>query len=344
MCREETYKARLILAATKPGIFNWESDTRVWRLPTGDNAVLNARHVDSLAEATEFHIDVGGFPNPDAARSVGEQVRGTLQLTNAILGLGLNVPSVDQEVERAKLSPHLKEKFAKEHGAVFVDCVFGLNVLKEGDEFELAVKGTAHSKPSDSGFILEMGTQLWGANARLDRVSRLACELVNTSLRDHSPRSAFLVSFLALDLLLERSKRSDDANAILDQVVDMVKKSALDDAEKSRLSSFLGSARYTSLSAEIDRFVSLGSNQDITVNEEPLGTFLQNCLKLRHKLAHPPKGPDSLPNDDKDIDARRRGLHQVVMNIIWARNKLPDSSVYRPADVVSMSEMKISVV
>lgn len=338
-----SYKVRLIFAASSPGVFNWKATSHCWQLPTGNRATLCARHVESLDEATEFHLDVGGFETAESALHVGELLRSALRLTNAVLALGLNVPSGDQEVNRAKLAPHVKEKIAKEHGAKIVDCVFGLNVLKDGEEFELAVKGELTAKPSNSAYILEAGSSLWGLGDSLDEPSKLACELLNSASRDASPRSAFLISFLALDLLLERTERSKESLEVIDELATVVSKSTLESAEKGRLQSVLGNLKNTSLSAELDHLVSLGTNSEIEVNEEPLAAFIIGCVKLRNKLAHPPKDASASKRTEDEIAKRRDGLRQIVLSIIWARNKLPKFSVERPGDVVSISEMKISI-
>lgn len=341
MVTTPSYKARLIFAARAPGILNWDTSSHAWALPDGRQAQLCARHVATLAEATEFHAEIGGFSSPEEAREAGEKLRGALRLTNAVLGLGLHVPALTQEVRRAQLAPHVKEKIAREHGASIVDCVFGLNILQEGDEFELAVQGDMSARPKHSDYVLDAACQLWGLDDNLDEPSKLGCELLNAASRDPSPRSAFLVSFLALDLLLERRERPDEAQEVLKSLQQVVDASSLTPADKNRLRSFLGGWRRTSLEAEINRHVSAGKNAAIKVQNELLGDFLMNCLKLRHRLAHPSEQGAAIP--EQELRERTAGLREVVRGIVWARNRLPDFRVERPADVVQVSEMKISV-
>jgi hypothetical protein len=343
MVTAPTYKARLIFRTRAPGILNWETASHEWLLPGDRKAVLYARHVATLAEATEFHAEIGGFASPEQAREVGEKLRGALRLANAILGVGLNVPALTQEVRRAQLAPHVKEKIAREHGASIVDCVFGLNVLRDGEEYEMAVSGGISAKPKHSEYVLDAASRLWGIDENFDEQSRLVCELLNGASRDPSPRSAFLVSFLALDLMLERRDRPEEAQHVLKSLRKVVEDSSLAPADKARLSSFLGSWQRTSLGAEIDHFVSLGSNATTNVQGEPLGDFLKRCLKIRHKLAHPSKDGSAQTITEGEFMTRCHGLRQVVMAVVWARNKLPAFSVERPGDVVQVSEMKISI-
>src|SRR5690606_7941353 len=142
---------------------------------------------------------------------------------------------------------------------------------------------------------------------------------------------------------LERRPRSDRAQQVIDQLCELVNGSDLDAAEKGRLQSALGNLRDTSLAAEIERFASLGSNGSNKIEGELLPDFLFGCLKLRHKLAHPPNIAAENEIDVGELNRRGKGLRQVVVSIIWARNKLPGFNVYRPSDVVQLDEMKISV-
>ena len=65
------YKARLIFAARASGILNWDTPSHSWTLPGGYEAILKPRDAGSLAAATEFHIDVAGFPDRAAAAALG---------------------------------------------------------------------------------------------------------------------------------------------------------------------------------------------------------------------------------------------------------------------------------
>lgn len=171
---------------------------------------------------------------------------------------------------------------------------------------------------------------------------RLACDLLNAAARDTSWRSRFLITFLALDVLLERRERPEAAQRVIAQLRKVVETSDLNAAEKARLMSALGNLRTTSLAAEIERFASLGANATHKVQGERLPDFLEACLKLRHKLAHPPaSNRNSIA--DGELSGRVNGLTQVVLGIIWSRNNLPPFSVNRPRDIVRVSELQISV-
>lgn len=338
-----TYKARLIFAARAPGLLNWESPTHSWTLPSGHQAELRARPDGPLAEATEYHIDIGGFTSAEQACATGEQLRAAVRLANAVLGLGLNIPTITQESPRARVSAEHKEKVRREYGATIVDCVFGLNVLREDEALEAVVKGYITTRPKDSGYVLDTAAQLWGLEDSLDDASIIACELLNTAARDPSARSAFLVSFLALDVLLERRQRPEETQQVLGALRKTIDDSHLPDSEKNRLRSRIGDLQHTSLTAEIDRFVAAGSNADMIVQGEPLATFLSACTDLRHRLAHPPKpGAGALPVSEAELNKRRAGLREIVLNLVWARNGLPDVRIDYPGDVFHLSDMKFT--
>lgn len=105
----------------------------------------------------------------------------------------------------------------------------------------------------------------------------------------------------------------------------------------------MGGWKRTSLKAEIERFVSLGSNAEHIIQGERLPDFLNACLELRHRLAHPPNDPTATPPADEELVRRTQGLREVARSIVWARNNLPRFTVNRPSDVVHINEMRVSV-
>lgn len=340
-----SYKARLIFAARAPGLLNWDTPRHSWTLPTGHRAELRSRPDGSLAEATEFHIDVVGFATVEEARTTGEQLRGALRLANAVLGIGLNVPAAAQEIPRARIATDMKEEIARSCGTAVAECVFGLNVLKQDEEVEYVVKGRLSTSPRDSTFMLDAIDSLWGLEDRLDTPSRTACELLNTAARDPSPRSGFLVSFLALDVLLERRKRPEEAQEVLKTLRRAIDGSSLPQAEQERLHSFIGQWKHTSLGAEIERFVEAGANAEIVVQGERLGPFLDACMKLRHCLAHPTSSDDgSSTASERELNKRRLGLREVVRGLVWARNSLPDLKIDYPGDAVRLISLKVALI
>ena len=343
MKKKDSYKARLIFSSRTAGLFNWPSGSHEWTLPSGHKATLFARHADALDQATELHIDVFGFKSPGTALEVGETLRGALRLANAVLGLGLVVPSEAQEKPKLRVSEHVKNRIEEAHGARVADCVFGLNVLREADEIEYATQGRLRAKPSDSRFILEATTKLWSVHSRLDDLSSTACELLNSALQDASPRSAFLTTFLALDLLLERRPRSDQSLALLDRLIERVEKSRIDVGDRNRLKAYLGGGKRTGLSAEIEQFALTGNNNDLKIGELTLLEFLKDCNKVRQRLAHPSKEPNADILDSAPLHERAVELRKIVLAIVWARNGLPDFQIDRPSDVVSMDTMTLTV-
>lgn len=313
-----SYKARLIFASRIPGIFNWDAGSHRWTLPTGQEGILFARPDGPLASATEFHVDIGGFKTQEEAREAGESLRAGLRMANALLTLGLHIPTAGEEVRRARLAPHVKEKLSKEYGTKIADCVFGLNVLSEVDELEFVSRATLNARPKDSAFILEAANAMWGIEDNLDERSRRAAELLNAASSDSSQKSAFLITYLALEVLMTQQERSGVAQKVLAELREVVDKSDLEGPERERLRSYLGEWKRTSIAVEIDNFVSLGSNEKIVVQGEPLREFLRNCRNLRNRITHPAKKTDQSVISDKALRGRRDGLREVILGFIWA--------------------------
>lgn len=136
--------------------------------------MLQARHADTLVKATDFHIDVCGFTSPDAAMEVGEKLRNALRLANVVLGVGLHIPATGEDRVGTRLGPQVKEKIAAEHGITLVDSVFGLSVLKDGEQLEFSSRGGLSAILESSTYVLEAVAQLWDASDESDELSK-AC-------------------------------------------------------------------------------------------------------------------------------------------------------------------------
>lgn len=343
MTQKERYTARLIFAARFPGIFTWPEESHSWNLPIGKSATLRARGASELKNAKEFHIDVDGFECPNEAREAGEKLRDSLRLANAILGFGLLIPTSDAETPRARLAPNIREQISADHGISIVDCVFGLNVLREGAEAEFVMKGDLVVRAKDSGYILESTSQLWGVSNRLDGLSTMAVELLNSAVRDPSYTSRFLITYLALDIVLQRRKRSGKVLQVVKELIALVDTSLLESREKRALRSYLGGWKTTSLRTEIERLANHGNNGEVLLGNEPLPVFLDACRKLRNRLSHPPADATTWGRLELEAQSRAKELRSVVLNVIWARNKLPDFKVVLPGDSVQVEKMTITI-
>jgi hypothetical protein len=88
---------------------------------------LVARNGDTLADATSFQLEGTGFGDETAAREAGEKLRLRLRLLNAMLGLGINVPTTD--LASTSISEHVKAKLQSEHQAVIMDGIRDLAVF-----------------------------------------------------------------------------------------------------------------------------------------------------------------------------------------------------------------------
>src|SRR5690606_11662591 len=124
-----SYRFRLRFAARTPGTLPFDADTTSVELAEGLAIDLVARNADTVAAATAFHIEAGGFGTEQAARDAGERLRTRLRLLNAILGLGINVPATDKA--SANASQALKDLMGKPHGVQIMDSVWGLAVFPD---------------------------------------------------------------------------------------------------------------------------------------------------------------------------------------------------------------------
>jgi hypothetical protein len=185
-----TYRFRLTFYHSRPGLFRFEEQRK--SLSVGDDIELTvvARDAESLSEAKHFHIEAGGFPNEEAARSAGEHLRLRLRLLNAMLGLGISVPTKDST--SGGLSAAVKQEIREKHGAVALDTIVGLAVFPDADGyFEFVVAGQAQVYPGDPTYLFTALSKVWPIEIRFDDRSQDALEILGHAMAEASPRSKF---------------------------------------------------------------------------------------------------------------------------------------------------------
>lgn len=328
------FRFRLTFHHSSPGFFRFEEQNIPVELEEGLDLVLAARDADTLAKATRFHIEGRGFPNEEAARSVGERLKLRLRVLNSLLGLGIEVPAVDSR--RTVVAKAVKEKILEETGEVIIDTIEGLAVISNDPKhFEQVSAGRASVYPSDPAYVLKALAVVWGLEMQLDERADDALQILSIATRELSPRAKFLATYLALERMIDRLPRSEAAQKLIEELQGQVRRSALDDPDKNSLVSSLGNLREqsfrTALFALVDRI-----NPPPTIDGMPGRTFLSECVDIRNKIAH-----NAMLDASVDWVKVSAGLRHFVMSLIWAMNRIPDVSVNVPASTVQLDSFEM---
>lgn len=336
------YRFRLRLASHQPGKFAFEQGETQIQVSDTVTLEIAARNAETLDAATNYHIDATGFATPDAAREAAEALRLRLRLLNAVLGLGLSIPVGDRIT--AQVSDAIKAKLKNEQGATPVDSVWGVAVFPDdGHHFEYVVSGNIVVRPSDPSYVLDGLKALWGLPISLDEESEVALNILSLATQETSEKAAFLTAYLALEQLIERQRRSEAAQDVLRRFQAELAALAADpahplsDADARSISGALASLNEESLTSALTRL-----GKQISAPAEICGMkpaeLVSACIDARNKIAHKAEPKTAIPLADLT-----KALRQLVLGLIWTRNKLPAFTVNTPPSVVSIREGGMSI-
>jgi hypothetical protein len=253
---------------------------------------MAARDSNSLSEATRYHIEAQGFPNEEAARSAGEHLRLRLRILNAMLGLGISMPTKD--TTSGGVSAEIKKEMQDRFGIIAHDTIVGLAVFPNDDcHVEFVMAGEAKVHPADPTYLFTALSEIWPIEMRLDERSQDALEILDHAVKEASPRSKFLLTYLAVEQMVERGMRSDASIAVIKELQDHVRAAGLEPRETASLIGAVGMLRERSFSSAL---TDLGRRirSDEKFCDKPLTEFLSSCIAIRNKIAHHAIIPEDL--------------------------------------------------
>lgn len=327
------FRFRLTTATRLPGLLRLEAKDTSIALPDGHTVHVVSRNGESLATASKFHFESGFYESEQEARKAGEHLRLCLRLLNAGLALGMNIP-LDDHVS-GSLAQAVKDKAKSEHGAEVMDNVWGIMIFPDDEQhIEFTMHGELDVSPSDTEYWLSGLPQLWESTFTLDESSEEAVELLALAALEQSPRSAFLVTYLALEQLVPTRKRSGRALALLKRLEKWVVKAALrkhrpiSAPEKEALLGSLGRLHHESTGNALIRFAE--ANKGRKVEGVAIKQFIKNCIATRHITAHPGKSRTQ-PN----YVSLSKGLRHIAACLLWSKNAIPNLQIKTPASSIS---------
>lgn len=301
----------------------------------GTELTLVARDADELRNAAKFHFDSAGYPNEQKAREAGERLRSRLKVINCALGLGMTIPTVDGN--SGFVSEEIKEK-AQKSGGVLLDTIVGLKIYPDdGTHLEFVSAGKIKAYPSDPLYVLKGLKQIWDIDIKYDDQAGDALEILSLATKETSPKTKFLTTYLAMERLIETEPRTDSAQLLIDNFIEQVKKSHLKREEVDSLVGSLGHLKRQSFSSAFSGFAKRISNPK-EINGTPVQKFVSECISARNRIAH-----NATENEILDLNGLTKGLREMVLGIIWTRNKIPVFSIQVPADQVNIEEFEIKL-
>jgi hypothetical protein len=331
-----TYRFRLTFYHSGPGLFRFDEQRKSFSVSDDLELTLAARDAISLSEATRFHIEAGGFPDEETARSAGEHLRLRLRVLNAILGLGISVPTNDST--SPAWSAAVKEKVRETHGVVALNTIVGLAVFPDDDRYvEFVVAGQVQVYPGDPTYLFTALSEVWPIEMRFDERSQDALEILNHAMTEGSSRSKFLLTYLALERMVERSMRSEAAIKLIKQLQDQVPSAGLEAGEADSLIGALAQLHERSFSSallELGRRIQTGER----FCDKTLTSFMSYCVEARNRIVHNAAIPDNI-----DLSKVSEDLRKFCMMLIWIYNQIPSVTVRVPGSEVSIPKGGLTI-
>lgn len=328
-----SFRFRLVFFHSSPGFFRIDEKSIDYQIESNLAITVVPRDADKLNEATKYHIESGGFPNVEQARSCGERIRTHLRLLNCLFHLGLTIPIIDGT--SGSVSTAIKDK-AREDGEEILDTIVGLHVFPDdGLHFEHVASGKMSVYPSDPYYVLKSIKDTWDNIYDLDEHATDVIEILNISVREKSPKIKFLATYLAMEQIVKKEMRSINAQELIDEFIQTTINSGLSDSEKNSLNGALGHLKEQSFSSAFMAF-SKRITSPTEIFNMSVPKFVSDCIKIRNKIAHN-VAIEKLP----ELDNYTNNLRNMAMSILWSEYGFPEVSVYRPADQIEMQKFEI---
>lgn len=330
------HQFRLTFHHQRPGVFRFDEQTKVISLADGRELHLVARDADTLAKASRFHLEMHSFADEEAARACGEQLRTCLRVLNAVLNLGLTIPGQDSRM--ANLTDAMKQKQLEEHGVTLIDSIVGLATFPDdGKHAEMVSAGAMNVYPSDPEYVLAAIRTLWARGTfPFNERQKDALEILGHATAEASPRTRFLLRYLALERMIEVGERSETARFLLQSFIEQAKV-GLPAEEAMQLEGALRSLYKRSVASAL-RALAARIQDPQEIGGRSIADFFAECVRTRNQIAH-----DASPADAASLAELADELRRVVLSLIWTESGLAPVSFDVPPSKVQMEKFQIRI-
>jgi hypothetical protein len=207
----------------------------------------------------------------------------------------------------------------------------------DGLHGEMVVSGRLKVRPSDPIFLLDAVKTIWDLEFEFDSKAEEVIELLGLSSMEKSSKLKFLTTYLALEQLVTIKERSADAKSLITSFIEQTNASSISESEKSSLLGSLSNLKYGSFSGALKAYAKCIVNPKIIQGLSP-EELASKAIGLRNKIAHKLE-----ITKDTDINVITKGIREMTLGLLWAEYRLPDFSVYRPADSVVSEKFEIRI-
>jgi hypothetical protein len=309
-------------------------ETKVIAPNDGRELDLVARDSNTLLESTRFHLEMDGFATEEAARAYGEHLRTCLQVLNAALNLGLTIPN--QDLRSANVSSDFKNAQFEQHGVTLIDSIVGLATFPaDGKHAEVVAAGALNTYPSDPEYILSairmlVEQETFSFNERQTD----ALEILGRATAELSPRTRFLLCYLALERVVEVGERSETAKSLLQSFIERTV-AELPESEAAPLTGALRSLHRDSFPNAL-RLLATRIREPKEIGGRLMSDFFSECVRVRNRIAH-----NASTMDMNELANLGNELRQVVLSLIWSASNLPPVNIEVPRQMVQMEKFEI---
>lgn len=176
--------------------------------------------------------------------------------------------------------------------------------------------------------------KIWPIDVELDARSEDALEILNRAVAETSIRTKFLLTYLALDRLVDKPKRDNDSQSLITQLQAQVDQSHLPTTERDSLRGALDNLRNQSLKSALRSLIGRLAPPP-TIAGQPALAFLSECIEARNALSH------SADGDKKyDLTHMANEIRAFSLALISTFNGLQPISLNMPRSHVEVRQLE----
>ena len=232
------------------------------------------------------------FPTEKQARDAAEKTKRTLLHWAIERRVGIDFGDGRQ---RGGVSKAYLAMLQEQHGCPVRNDVHGIDVYEHVEKLKFVrVEGKAELSKHRRG-LTETFQREYLYTRDLTQKQVLGCEIYGSSFFDVSPRSRFITLVTAVEALLEPLERSNEVEALIEEVKARTRQSTMDRSTKDSILGSLERLRHQSIrQAGCALVVSL--IPDELFDGQSSADFFDRCYELRSQILHRGK------IEDKSVD------------------------------------------
>jgi hypothetical protein len=284
--------------------FTSEEEKYFFRIPGVPQEFQLFAREGEFGQAEELVITGKGFPSRGKADDMAKRVHQALRISPIITQVGV---SFGQDPFSTQSFIAENSIIAKDQGHQLLDDSSGISIFEEGVKMTSirALDCMAIRLIPIAALAESLERSVIRGNKFSDK-EELVLDLFSTAQFEQSRRAKFLLLVSIIEILAEGKKRSVEAQGLIDELVEKVKRSKLDEKEGKLLGDSIGNLKEQSIGQRCRTLlIDLGLSDSTE--------FWNKCYSARSKITH--TGKTSF-----DIRFNLSELDQLVCKVL--RSKL----------------------